>query len=107
MTAQYPAAAAVDGCNLQDRHIADVEVAVIGADRHWFQVEDHRVHKTVQHYLLEYVGGELCGDDHEVAAVAWVPLNELESRLAYPDERDVVARATAVLHEGLHGGRRP
>ena len=82
-------------------------VATLGTIEFWFQVEDHRVHKTVQHYLLEYVGGELCGDDHEVAAVAWVPLNELESRLAYPDERDVVARATAVLHEGLHGGRRP
>jgi hypothetical protein len=64
------------------------------------------VHKTVQHYLLEYVGGDLCCDDHEVAVVAWVPLNELESRLAYPDERGVVARATATLHEGLHGGRR-
>lgn len=30
MTTQYPAAAAADGRNDQDRHIADVEVAVIG-----------------------------------------------------------------------------
>lgn len=81
-------------------------VATLGTIDFWFQVEAHRVHKTVQHYLLEYVGGDLCCDDHEVAVVAWVPLNELESRLAYPDERGVVVRATATLHEGLYGGRR-
>ena len=41
--------------------------------------------------------GELCDDDVEVAEVAWVPLAELESRLAYADERRLIRRATELL----------
>ena len=37
------------------------------------------------------------GDDVEVAEVAWVPLGELESRLAYADERRLIRRATELL----------
>jgi 8-oxo-dGTP pyrophosphatase MutT (NUDIX family) len=47
----------------------------------------------VQHFLLEFVEGELCGDDHEVAAVAWVPLQDLQAKLAYRDERRLAVRA--------------
>ena len=37
--------------------------------------------------------------DIEVAEVAWVPLGELESRLAYADERRLIRRATELLEE--------
>jgi hypothetical protein len=36
---------------------------------------------------LRFLGGELSDDDVEVSEVAWVPLVELPSRLAYADER--------------------
>ena len=45
------------------------------------------MHKTVHHYLMRFLGGELCDEDVEVTEVAWVPLKELPSRLAYADER--------------------
>ena len=38
------------------------------------------------------LGGELSDADVEVTEVAWVPLDELESRLAYADERRLVRR---------------
>jgi hypothetical protein len=57
------------------------------------------VHKTVHHFLLRATGGELSDIDVEVTEVAWVPLNELETRLAYADERRLVRRATAMLEE--------
>ena len=65
----------------------------IGDIDFWFVSGPCRVHKTVQHFLLEFVGGELCCDDHEVAAVAWVPLADLEAKLAYRDERRLAVRA--------------
>lgn len=79
-------------------------LAPLGVSEYWFRAQDRMVHKTVHHYLLRFVHGELCTDDHEVDEVAWVPLHELESRLAHTDERElgqVAARLIAVLR--THG----
>lgn len=62
-------------------------LASLGSIDYWFVTEGRRVHKTVHHYLLRYEGGELSDADVEVTEVAWVPLTELSSRLAYADER--------------------
>ncbi|MBV8933882.1 MAG: NUDIX hydrolase, partial [Kutzneria sp.] len=59
--------------------------------------DDRRVHKTVHHFLLEAVGGELSDDDVEVTEVAWVPLGELDELLAYADERRLVRVAIDLL----------
>ena len=74
-------------------------VAPLGTIDFWFVAEDRRVHKTVHHFLLQALGGELSDDDVEVAEVAWVPLDELEARLAYADERRLIRRATELLEE--------
>ena len=74
-------------------------VAPLGTIDFWFVAEDRRVHKTVHHFLLQALGGELSDDDVEVAEVAWVPLDELEGRLAYADERRLIRRATELLEE--------
>jgi ADP-ribose pyrophosphatase YjhB (NUDIX family) len=74
-------------------------VAPLGTIDFWFVAEDRRVHKTVHHFLLRALGGELSDSDVEVSEVAWVPLHELESRLAYADERRLIRRATELLEE--------
>ncbi len=74
-------------------------VAPLGTIDYWFVAEDRRVHKTVHHFLLRALGGELSDLDVEVTEVAWVRLAELESRLAYADERRLVRRATEMLEE--------
>jgi ADP-ribose pyrophosphatase YjhB (NUDIX family) len=71
----------------------------LGTIDFWFMADGRRVHKTVHHFLLRAEGGELSDDDIEVAAVAWVPLDELATRLAYEDERALVARAPGLLAE--------
>lgn len=65
----------------------------LGTIDYWFVAERRRVHKTVHHFLLESTGGELSDEDVEVTEVAWVPLTELETRLAYADERKLVRKA--------------
>ena len=73
----------------------------LGTIDFWFVAEGRRVHKTVHHYLLmasDPVGGlELSDADVEVSEVAWVPLGELASRLAYADERRLLERVPALL----------
>jgi ADP-ribose pyrophosphatase YjhB (NUDIX family) len=65
----------------------------LGTIDYWFVAEQRRIHKTVHHFLLEADGGELSDEDVEVTEVAWVPLAELDSRLAYSDERKLVRKA--------------
>jgi 8-oxo-dGTP pyrophosphatase MutT (NUDIX family) len=76
-------------------------LASLGSIDYWFVTEGRRVHKTVHHYLLRFRGGELSDEDLEVSEVAWVPLQELPSRLAYADERRL-AEVAGELIETLH-----
>jgi ADP-ribose pyrophosphatase YjhB (NUDIX family) len=74
-------------------------VAPLGIIDFWFAVEDRRIHKTVHHFLMRYDSGVLCDDDLEVVDVAWVALDDVSSRLAYRDERRLVAKARGMLSD--------
>ncbi|GGM66793.1 NUDIX hydrolase [Longimycelium tulufanense] len=74
-------------------------LGALGTIDYWFVADDRRVHKTVHHFLMQAVGGELSDEDVEVTEVAWVPLGELDELLAYADERRLVRRASELLTE--------
>ncbi|MBO0840148.1 MAG: NUDIX hydrolase [Sciscionella sp.] len=76
----------------------------LGSLSYWFSANDRRIHKTVHHFLLEWVSGTLSDEDYEVTEVAWVPLDELPDRLAHPDERKLVAEALTLLADGVADG---
>ncbi len=54
-----------------------------------------RIHKTVHHYLFRETGGKLAPQESEVDEVGWFPLTEIVERLAYPDEKKLIARTEA------------
>jgi ADP-ribose pyrophosphatase YjhB (NUDIX family) len=72
-------------------------LAPLGTIDFWFVADGRRVHKTVHHFLLAAVGGELSDADVEVDEVAWVPLDDLGERLAYADERRLVDKVHELL----------
>ena len=72
-------------------------LAALGRIDYWFVTDGRRVHKTVHHYLMRFSGGELSDEDVEVAEVAWVPIPELPSRLAYADERKLAEVADELI----------
>ena len=78
-------------------------VGKLGAIDFWFVADGRRIHKTVHHYLLLAVdplhGLELSDADVEVSQVDWVPLAEVPVRLAYADERRLLARVPDLLAE--------
>ncbi len=76
-------------------------LAALGSIDYWFVTEGRRVHKTVHHYLMRFLDGELSDEDVEVTEVAWVPLGDLPSRLAYADERRL-AKVAGELIDKLH-----
>lgn len=72
-------------------------VAPLGVIDFYFTAPDRRVHKTVHHYLLRAESGELSAADMEVDHVDWVPLAEVTARLAYADERRLMAQVPDLL----------
>lgn len=77
-------------------------VGSLGAIDYWFFADGHRIHKTVHLFLLEATGGAIGTDgdpDEEALEAAWVPLDVVGTRLAFPNERKAV-RAAAELLDG-------
>ena len=72
-------------------------VAPLGIIDFWFVVEDKRIHKTVHHYVIEAIGGELSDEDIEVEAVEWIPFDQVVRRLAYGDERRLVEKVAQIV----------
>lgn len=64
-----------------------------------FVAEGRRIHKTVHHFILERIGGEVSTDDIEVADVAWVALTDVQARLTYSDERRLMGKVPRLLTE--------
>ncbi len=74
------------------RHLSTID--------YWFSGTDRRVHKVVHHFLLEALSGTLTTEndpDHEAEKVEWVLLDRVPSRLAYPNERQIIAVAREIL----------
>jgi ADP-ribose pyrophosphatase YjhB (NUDIX family) len=67
-------------------------VAPLGVIDFYFTADGQRIHN-----LMLAEGGELNSDDAEVDQVAWIPLDELSDRLAYADERRLLARVPDLL----------
>jgi ADP-ribose pyrophosphatase YjhB (NUDIX family) len=72
----------------------------LGVIDFWFMAGGKRIHKTVHHYLFRESGGLLAPQESEVDEVSWFPLAEIIERLAYPDEKKLIARTHATEELG-------
>jgi 8-oxo-dGTP pyrophosphatase MutT (NUDIX family) len=62
----------------------------LGVIDYKFQAGGKLIHKTVHHFLMRQVGGELTIDndpDHEAVDVMWVSLDDVTGVLAHENER--------------------
>jgi mutator protein MutT len=69
----------------------------IGVIDFWFMAGGKRIHKTVHHFIFKEVSGELTPQITEVDEVSWFPLSEIVERLAYPDEKKLIAKSGEIL----------
>ena len=56
-----------------------------------------RIHKTVHYFLMEPVGGDLAGHDHEFEQVRWVAFDDAPGILTFETERGLVRAAATRL----------
>jgi len=68
----------------------------LGVIDFWFMAGGKRIHKTVHHFMFIEVGGTLLAQESEVDEVSWFPLAEIVDRLAYPDEKKLIAKSAEI-----------
>ena len=68
----------------------------LGVIDFWFMAGGKRIHKTVHHFIFAEVGGTLLAQESEVDEVSWFPLSEIVDRLAYPDEKKLIAKSAEI-----------
>jgi 8-oxo-dGTP pyrophosphatase MutT (NUDIX family) len=76
-------------------------VEKLGEINYSFKVGPQRIKKTVHHFLLRQVGGEISSDmdpTGEVIEAKWFKLSELDSVLAHENERKVAHLALERLN---------
>ena len=69
----------------------------LGVIDFWFMAGGKRIHKTVHHFMFTEVGGTLLAQESEVDEVSWFPLAEIVDRLAYPDEKKLIAKTVEII----------
>ena len=77
-----------------------LQVRIVGplpSIEYTFVQDGTRIQKTVHYFLMDPIGGDLSGHDHEFEAVRWIPFDEAASLLSFQTERDLVAAAQAHL----------
>jgi 8-oxo-dGTP pyrophosphatase MutT (NUDIX family) len=62
-----------------------------------FVQSGRRIHKTVHYFLMDPVGGDLAGHDHEFDEVRWIPFEAAATMLTFETERALVAMAAERL----------
>jgi 8-oxo-dGTP pyrophosphatase MutT (NUDIX family) len=70
---------------------------------YWFVQRGVRIHKTVHYFLMEAIGGDLAGHDHEFESVRWVSFASAATLLTFETERGLVARAAAAIGSPTSG----
>lgn len=68
--------------------------------QYFFVQGGRRIHKTVHYFLMEPIGGDLAGHDHEFDEVRWFGLAEAEAVMSFSTEREIVAKGVAVAGVG-------
>ncbi len=75
--------------------------APLDSIEYWFVQGGQRIHKTVDYFLMDAIGGDLAGHDHEFEQVRWITFAEAKSVLTFETERALVARAAEIVREAM------
>lgn len=64
---------------------------------YFFEDEGKEIKKTVQYFLMEYIGGNISKHDFEMENVEWLSINDVENRLTYPSDKKVWQETIGLL----------
>lgn len=65
--------------------------------QYWYQFDGDKIKKTVYYFIMDYISGDTTQHDHEMEAVEWLPIEEVEKRLTYKSDKDAWREAEKLL----------
>ena len=68
---------------------------------YWYVWEKEKRKKTVYYFLMEFVSGDITKHDHEMEAVEWLPVDEVEKRLSFKTDKQTWDEARKILASNL------
>lgn len=74
-------------------------IAELDEVRYWYMRGRRRIAKRVAFYLFRYLNGDPADHDEEIEEARWIPLAQAQESLSYPGEREMVAKAAALLRQ--------
>ncbi len=63
----------------------------------WFIFKKEKIKKTVNYFLMEYVGGDIAKHDQEMENVEWLDKDKIEERLTYKSDKKVWQEAKSFI----------
>ncbi len=60
---------------------------------YWYVMDGEKIKKTVYYFIMKYTGGDITKHDFEMAAVEWLPKDEVLGRLSYKSDKDAYREA--------------
>ena len=64
---------------------------------YWYVFNKEKIKKTVYYFLMEYISGDTSQHDHEMEAVVWLPIGQVDNRLTYKSDKEVWKKAREYL----------
>ena len=83
-----------------------VEAKVIfklGTEKYFINIKGERILKFVTFFLMEWVRDLPEGFGRETQEIAWLEFEEAERKLSYKREKDILAKASTRLNQGIQG----
>jgi 8-oxo-dGTP pyrophosphatase MutT (NUDIX family) len=69
----------------------------LGEVRYWYRRDGRPIPKRVTFFLFRYVAGDTSDHDHEIEQALWMALDDAKTALTYAGEREMVAKAHAIV----------
>ena len=93
----------------EETGLAAERLALIDKIEYWYFGQSRggqrlRFHKHVHFYLFRATGGDISQHDHEVNEARWVEIGAAVDMLAFANEKQVVAKARAMIDHGEDAG---
>jgi 8-oxo-dGTP diphosphatase len=60
---------------------------------YWYSYHGMKTHKTVQYFIMKYLGGDITQHDYEMENVEWVEFEQVHSQLTHEADREVFQKA--------------
>jgi 8-oxo-dGTP diphosphatase len=64
---------------------------------YWYEMDGEKHKKTVYHFLMKYLSGDITKHDWEMENVEWIVKEDVLSRLTYDSDKKVWQQATKLI----------